>query len=242
MMSASKTFTRIPSESFMPGKWPQYVTPNQPTASVGVTLTDKYPRGAYWLRSSEEYSGVLVSYAWGNDSTKMEAVSQSLYRNDMLATAFTRMTSDVAMAAAYRHVRDALAASAYTVTIDWQEKVGMFGAFKLDYPGDYYHTSSLAFHYTIANATDEPVVPAQVVYLAGCSISFLGGWIEGAAMSGINAATAILKFVNAPNKIPVRSISLLETPPFHVYRHIGPDPDGDADVPDDPRIEVEVEV
>ncbi len=242
MMSASKTFVRIPSETFMPGKWPQYVTPNQPTASVAVTLTDKYPRGAYWLKSSTAYSGVLLSYAWGNDSTKMEAISDPFERKGMLAAAFTRMTSDVAMTSAYKHVHDALTASTFTATLDWQERVGMFGGFKLDYPGDYYHTSSLAFHYTIANATDKPVVPAQVVYLAGCSISFNGGWIEGAAMSGINVATAILKFVAAPYKRQVRSIALLDPPPFHVYGPIGPDPAGEPVSPDDPRIEIELEV
>ena len=235
MMSASKTFTSIPSKSFEPGSWPQYYAPDAPIKPILVTLTDKYPRQAYWLKSKNENSTVLVSYAWGNDSTKMEAIRYGDERNAMLATAFAQMTSNADAAAEYSNVRDILAASMFTVTVDWQRREGIFGAFKLDYPGDYYHTASLAFHYTIANATDKPVVPAQLVYLAGCSISFLGGWIEGAAMSAINAATAILKF---ESNASVRSKDLLSQTGFHQYRRIGPvSADEKAASPDEPQVE-----
>ena len=232
MMSASKTFTRILSEDYFEF-WPRYEIPGGIHAPVQVTLTDKYPRGAYWLhpqKPADEYVGVLVSYTWGNDSTKMEAISNPAARNEILAKSFAKMSSQP-NAAAYYGVSNALATSTATITMDWQEEKGAFGGFKLDYPGDYYYTCSNAFHYTVAGMTTTPVVPAQVVYMTGCSVSFLGGWIEGAAISAINAATAILKFVSVQTGSPVRSVAVLCTPPltlpFHKYQRIGPELLGD---------------
>ena len=228
-MSASKTFTRVKKDELYGSLWPYFQRNDKVRTKLPIraTLTDKYPKGAYWLSSKEKaYGGMLVSYTWGNDSTKMEGVvddqkERNQARNRLLAESFATMVSKGSMSDEYANVSRLLKDATSTVTIDWQEEPGIQGAFKLDYPGDFYHTCSLAFHYIVAGLSATPVVPAQMVYMTGCGVSFLGGWVEGAMMSALNAATAILNF--RPRDTPLRSGHLLTHPSFHAYQHIGPD-------------------
>lgn len=222
MMSASKTFQKVPTQDL--STWPKYEYPEEPEHAIEVTLTDKYPRASYWLKNSaSQFSAVLTSYTWGNDSVKLEAVHAPwLPRQQMLASAFPLMSSETSSYDAYSVVEGALDRSSgpnSEVTIDWQSRKGFYGGFKLDQPGDYYYTSSLAFHYRIADDVNS-TIPAQLVYLTGDSISFFGGWIEGAMMSGINAATAILRRCQFPSlrSAPLMSASAM---PFHKYQQIG---------------------
>ena len=223
VMSASKTFARIANQSF--SVWPKYHDPDDPVHFIKVTLTDKYPKASYWLDGPSDvaYSAILTSYTWGNDSVKLEAVSPFFgERLPLFASTFPLMSSDAAPCEAYSQIEDVLDQSVVSkqeVTIDWQLQRHYYGGFKLDLPGDYYYTSSLAFQYLIGRNVQSDPIPAQHVYLTGDSVSFLGGWIEGAMMSAINAVTVILhRCVLAP-----RSSALLkdEAMPFHKYQHIG---------------------
>jgi tryptophan 2-monooxygenase len=225
MMSASKTFKKVPTQSL--SAWPTYDYPAEPRHAIAVTLTDKYPRASYWLKNpTSQHSAVLTSYTWGNDSVKLEAVDAVwLHRQRMLASVFPLMSSESASVDAYTVVQGVLDQGTereLQATIDWQSQKGFHGGFKLDQPGDYYYTSSLAFHYRIADNV-ATTIPAQLVYLTGCSISFLGGWIEGAMMSGINVATAILHRCLDGLNPNLRSAPLLraDAMPFHTYQEIG---------------------
>lgn len=222
VMSSSKTFVRIPQTAIDSTSWPSYNYPADPTRHrIEVTLTDKNPRACYWLPATtgKSYAAVLVSYTWGNDSNKLEALSGK-ERGDAFVNAIDEMSSIEAFRKPYEWVAMNLGESnAGSVMIDWQSQQYHYGAFKLDQPGDYYYTSSLAFHYLMEPKPDEECNPASMVFLTGDSVSFLGGWIEGAMMSGINAATAILHSVGEHP----RSATLLAewAMPFHFYRHIG---------------------
>ena len=63
------------------------------------------------------------------------------------------------------------------------------GAFKVDKPGDNYFSSSLFYHYQLAHPTNW--YQGTDFFLSGDSVGHLGGWVEGAAMSAINAVVGV---------------------------------------------------
>ena len=67
----------------------------------------------------------------------------------------------------------------------------IYGAFKIDYPNQYYATSQLVYQYQ---------QPNKRVYLAGNNCSFAGGWIEAAMQSAVNASAAVLRQMQAEEK------------------------------------------
>ena len=71
----------------------------------------------------------------------------------------------------------------HTKLIDWQDQENFYGAFKLNYPGQDSYNQSLYYQFASSN---------NGVYLAGDSISWSGGWIEGALQTGMNAAAAVI--------------------------------------------------
>ena len=72
---------------------------------------------------------------------------------------------------------------------DFGGSSGIQGAFKVDKPGDDYFSSSLFYHYQLAHARNE--LQGTDVFLSGDSVGHLGGWVEGAAMSAINAVVGV---------------------------------------------------
>ncbi|MGZ5055880.1 MAG: FAD-dependent oxidoreductase [Methylobacter sp.] len=72
------------------------------------------------------------------------------------------------------------------VAVHWETSPYYHGAFKLQLPGQdkNVHTTYFQFLSALDPKTD------RGVYLAGDSVSWSGGWVEGALHTGINAAAA----------------------------------------------------
>jgi tryptophan 2-monooxygenase len=70
--------------------------------------------------------------------------------------------------------------------IDWQNEEYFFGAFKLNQPGQDPYARVLFYDFLKAGTTED-----TGLYLAGDSIGFLGGWVENALQTGVNAAAAV---------------------------------------------------
>ena len=73
--------------------------------------------------------------------------------------------------------------------IDWQDTPHYYGAFKLNYPGQDVLNQRLYYQFLDDDTN---------IYLAGDSISFSGGWIEGALQTGMNAAAAVVHSIVQP--------------------------------------------
>lgn len=96
------------------------------------------------------------------------------------------------------------------VIIDWEDESHYYGAFKLNYPGQ--EASMQAAYYQFLDATRSAT--DRGVYLAGDSVSWSGGWTEGAFQTGLNAARAAALRIGAS----VRADSPLTQNP-NLYRY-----------------------
>jgi tryptophan 2-monooxygenase len=180
MMNSSKLFIRTKTKFWKDNpQMPQNIQ------------TDELPRGLYCLDYPQTENGVvLISYTWGDDSTKLLASPPA----ERFAT-FRRVieTIDPQFAAQLEPVNGEI------VNIDWEATGHYFGAFKLDSPGQEpdVQTAYYQFLDVLNPAADKGV------YLAGDSMSWAGGWTEGALETGLNAATAAAKRVGA--EVPANS-------------------------------------
>ena len=141
--------------------------------------TDGLVRGLYCLDyPGTDHGVVLISYTWGDDSTKCIAVKDPTARLELLLDSLEPQLPEFVAA-----LRDGVLPE-HTTLIDWQDQPHFYGAFKLNYPGQDPYNQSL--YYQFARSTNG-------VYLAGSAISWSGGWIEGALQTGMNAAAAVVE-------------------------------------------------
>jgi tryptophan 2-monooxygenase len=173
-----------------------------PTLPQNIQM-DELPRGVYALDYPQTENGViLISYTWGDDSTKLLGLSKeerfSLFRQAIAQVSPTFAKHLVPM-------------NGEILTIDWQATAYYHGAFKMHYPGQELYAHAL--YYQFLSVLD----PARDrgIYLAGDSVSWSGGWIEGALHTGINAACAAAKRIGAS----VRPHSPLTQNP-HLYNYV----------------------
>jgi tryptophan 2-monooxygenase len=178
MTSSSKVFV-MTREKF-------WLTQRELPANI---QTDTLVRGVYCLDYAPEDPTapgvVLLSYTWEDDSTQQLALRDKRARVSRLVADVARTNPDFA-----RHVvpidNDF---STYAMVIDWALEPHCHGAFKLNFPGDDELSRQLFYQYLgCRDARTDPLV-----YLAGDSQSFNGGWIEGALHTGINAACAVIR-------------------------------------------------
>jgi tryptophan 2-monooxygenase len=142
--------------------------------------TDELPRGIYCLDYPQTDNGVvLVSYTWRDDATRLTACPPE-QRFEMFLRVIEKI--DPRFAAELVPEADEL------VVVDWQSRPYYYGGFKLDQPGQ--ETFVQNVYYQFLDALDASVDTG--VYLAGDSVSFAGGWTEGALETGLNAAFAVL--------------------------------------------------
>lgn len=180
MMNSSKLFIRTRTK-FWKGnpQMPQNIQ------------TDELPRGLYCLDYPQTDNGVvLISYTWGDDSTKLLAASPA----ERFATFRGVIEAiDPPFAAQLEPLNGEI------VNIDWEATPHYFGAFKLDSPGQEpdVQTAYYQFLDALNPAADKGI------YLAGDSVSYAGGWTEGALQTGLNAATAAAKRLGA--ELPANS-------------------------------------
>ncbi|MDK2593575.1 FAD-dependent oxidoreductase [Pseudoalteromonas obscura] len=150
--------------------------------------TDELMRGLYCLNYDEDIDGepntkgkgvVLISYVWGDDSSKLLALTPEERFQQFLPAIYAVNPEFAAL----------LEKQAQKVScIDWESTPNIYGAFKLNYPGQEQSNKDAFFQYQQKE---------QGLFLAGDSISWAGGWLEGAMPTGINAACAAAQFVGA---------------------------------------------
>lgn len=170
LMNSSKLFA-LTSSKF----WLQQSGPALP-ANI---QTDGLVRGLYCLDYPNTDNGVvLVSYTWGDDSTKYIAIKDPTQRLNVLLNSLQAAVPDFVSAFSESLMSD------YTTLIDWQDETSFYGAFKLNYPGQ--DPMNQTLYYQFLNSENG-------IYLAGDSVGWCGGWIEGGLQTGMNAAAAVVQ-------------------------------------------------
>jgi len=183
MMRSSKLFIEV-KKAF----WKEKET-NGTLKYPSNIQSDELFRGLYCL-DYEDKGGkgvILISYTWEDDSTKLLGLSDPQKRYQKFLKTLRTINNDFA---------NALDKNAITKTldvgmIDWQKEAYYYGAFKLNYPGQddenhayYFQPWSYMGYYD------------GFVYLAGDSVSFAGGWLEGPITSALNAVSALIQNFN----------------------------------------------
>jgi tryptophan 2-monooxygenase len=173
LMNSSKLFVLTQSKFWLP-------PPGQQATLPANIQTDGLVRGLYCLDygSNTNYGVVLISYTWGDDSTKCIAIKDPQTRLNILLNSLQAAVPDFVDALIHQIMPQ------YTTMIDWQEELNYYGAFKLNYPGQDPLNQNLYYQFLQSN---------NGIYLAGDSVGWCGGWIEGAFQTGMNAAAAVVK-------------------------------------------------
>ncbi|HEY0044165.1 MAG TPA: NAD(P)/FAD-dependent oxidoreductase [Allosphingosinicella sp.] len=125
---------------------------------------------------------LLFSYTWADDSVKQQTLLDPQARLDLLLRDLQTISPDFAV-----QVSECIDRSTAQV-IDWQNERYFFGAFKLNQPGQDPLVQTLFYDFQKAGTGAD-----TGVYIAGDSIGFLGGWLENALQTGVNAAAGVVK-------------------------------------------------
>jgi tryptophan 2-monooxygenase len=188
LMSSSKMFIRTETKFWLDEH-------GAPRADIPQNIqTDELPRGVYVLDYPQTANGVvLISYTWGDDSVKLTALAPQ-ERFEVLKQAIAKASPRFAeyLVPMMRPGKDGNP-EPDILNIDWDEEENYFGAFKLQYPGQ--EPDAHAAYYQYLSVLDPQT--DRGVYLAGDSVSWSGGWTEGAFQTGINAACAAAKRIGA---------------------------------------------
>lgn len=149
--------------------------------------TDELPRGIYCLDYPHTQQGVVViSYTWGDDSTKLTSVEPAA-RFKLFREIISRIHP------AFGKQLVPANGDADILNVDWENTPHYYGAFKLHLPGQerLLHAAYYQFLSVLESQADKGV------YFAGDSVSWSGGWVEGALQTGINAACAAAQHLGA---------------------------------------------
>lgn len=152
--------------------------------------TDELMRGLYCLdydadpdnpdqRNPDGKGVVLISYVWGDDSSKLLPLTPEARYQQFLEG--IRAINPVFAQLLDEQVEE-------MQSVDWEDTLHFSGAFKLNYGGQEQANQDAFFQYL---QTEEGL------FLAGDSVSFAGGWLEGAMPTGLNAACAAAQYVGA---------------------------------------------
>lgn len=173
-VGSSKLFIRTETKFWLDGNG--NVLKNFPV----VVLTDELPKNLYLLNYPQTDCGVVcVSYTWENDSHKLIGIPPK-ERFSLFKKIFTRVHPELGEAL--------IPVNNEIICIDWQMTPFYYEAFKLCTPGQ--EESNRVLYYQFQSCLNSQTDPG--VYLAGDSISWSGGWVEGALSTGINAACAVI--------------------------------------------------
>ena len=162
----------------------------QPNPKIPQNIqTDELPRGIYALDYPQEYNPdnngvIVVSYTWEDDSTTLMGLSPQ-ERLKLFKQSIAKVSPEFA--------ENLLPVNNEILCIDWQAEDYYYGAFKLQYPGQEPNIQAAYYQFLCA---ENPQCD-RGVYLAGDSISWAGGWTEGAMHTAINAACAAAKRLGA---------------------------------------------
>jgi NAD(P)-binding Rossmann-like domain len=184
MVSSYKHFARIPAPETVPA-WPVDGTGRPITCFV----TDRYARLTYLPPGAGVPKETLaVSEVWGADVHTLQAGDAALRRTKLAST----FDPPDAGPWPYQAVADALGRASEHAGIDWNKSAGFGGGIKLDRPEDEYFAASLLCQSELALELGSENAPWGRVFLAGDSVGYLGGSVEGTAQSALTATTAVL--------------------------------------------------
>ncbi|MDE1167686.1 MAG: hypothetical protein PW845_20510 [Pseudomonas sp.] len=189
---------------------------------IQAVVSDSGLAASYIVRSTlqgQPYSSFLASYTWEDDTTRLQHSFGHYPQNDGSASADAMFRSMINRTD--HDVLDPLSGERakqrwwFGQLLEKAEAPGRFvydwsthataGGFKLDLCGDHYQ-SNLAFRYHTHALKPEL---ANRFFIASCSYSHLGGWLEGAFMSAINAVAGIVVAANRGN---INALSLAAQP------------------------------
>ena len=225
IMNSSKLFGFLPTKPWTEAEGGIENWPHHKGEPIKCVLTDTLARQMYFLdpypNEKDAGSNVLISYNWGDDSIKIMAIRN--YQPWQVVD--QNATPDIVLKNAYQFglegsdLDSPIAASLKSITtqeqlasVVWQEEPMIFGAFKIDYPNQFYATSRLVYQYQQALGDESS---SKRVYLAGNNCSFQGGWVEGAMQSAVNASAAVLKHMESSGLVEnFRMGELFEPNPF----------------------------
>lgn len=202
LMESSKMFIRTQSKFWLDQNGNPI--PGMPQA----IQTDELPRQVYCLDYPQTDNGVvLISYTWGDDSAKLLALEPS--------DRFWRFKNIIAVIhPAFAAQLDPL--NGEILNVDWETESGYYGAFKLQFPGQDSYVQNAYFQF-------QSVLDSQAdrgVYLAGDSVSWAGGWTEGALHTGLNAACAVLQRLGGTFPNGVKQTPLAISPNLYAYADV----------------------
>jgi len=210
MTRSSKVFSTITDFHASEAPVPQFGG-----APISAVISDCGLAATYLVPSPTHpnYRSFLVSYTWDDDSTKLENTFAQWPQN--ISPPGPASMFDAMLGRAYRQNPEtpddprtkwwlytvlAKSAAQDRVSWDWSTYITA-GGFKLDMTGDT-HQSDLCFRYhthaqynSNNNRREMPPLDSRV-FLASCSYSHLGGWLEGAFMSAVNAVAGIVVSLN----------------------------------------------
>lgn len=170
MMDTSKLFIRTATKFWLDSK-------GQPVPGIPQTIqTDELPRGVFCLDYPNTENGVvLISYTWGDDSSKLLGLDPTT-RFETFKNILSGINPQFA--------ENLVPLNGEVLNVDWQAEEYYFGGYKLQNPGQepYIRSANYQFLDVLNSAVDIGV------YLAGDSVSWSGGWTEGALQTGLNAA------------------------------------------------------
>lgn len=151
-------------------------------------VSDTILRNLYTLTYPDAVHGtgaLLFSYTWGDDSVKQQTFTGQ-DRLDLLLRDLRSISVPFA-----QEVHDSILPGTLQ-TIDWQDMPYFFGAFKLNRPGDDPYVRAMFYDFQKATTVSD-----TGVYIAGDSVGFLGGWVENALQTGLNAAVGVAASLGA---------------------------------------------
>lgn len=214
---------------------------------VKCVLTDTLARQMYFLDphadSADAGSNVLISYNWGDDSIKVMGVLD--FQSGQVITPDSNPDFNLKTAYALgidSAIRDSVVARVLETDIElrepdrqsdnlqsivWQQEPLTFGAFKLDYPEQFYYTTQMVYQFQYADGRFGERCRSgrsDRVFVANNNCSFQGGWIEGALQSAVNASAAVLRSMERHGQASgFRMHSLFRDNPFaDVIREMAP--------------------
>jgi tryptophan 2-monooxygenase len=177
MMRSSKLFIEVKTAF-----WKE-TTENGILKYANNIQSDELFRGLYCLdyKDKDGKGVILISYTWEDDSTKLLGLSNPEDRYQKFMRVLRAINPDFAAALD----KNAITKTLDVGMIDWQKEAYYYGAFKLNYPGQDSDNHAAYF---------QPWgVQIYNIYLAGDSISFAGGWLEGPITSALNAVALLIK-------------------------------------------------
>jgi tryptophan 2-monooxygenase len=179
LMNSSKLFVLTKNKFWQDPDNPLPSNIQSDTLARGLYCLDYHPGTGM----DGGYGVVLVSYTWGDDSSKYLAVKDPQERLRIVLRSLLPCAADFVTAL------EAAIVPGTVKLIDWQDRRGYYGAFKVNYPGQDQYNQETYYQF----------LKGGPVYLAGDSIGWCGGWVESALQTGMNAAAAVVRDLMGPD-------------------------------------------